>query len=253
MGNRICIVSRKGGVGKTLTAVNLAAALASFNRRILLIDCDPQGCATAIAGTYQKKFKFTLTDGLLGRVPLRELTAQTCLYRLKLVPAPFDLIRPETTLTKVPEPERLLGKLLSAATDDFDYIIFDTPAAFDLLSLNAIVAADAALVPIQCEYLAFRSLKQTLRVLMSLKAKYGLSLKLAGILLTMYENGDRLSARIVASARERLGNRLFETVIPRSNDLRDSPSLEKPLVIDNYASLGAQRYLKLAQELQARF
>jgi chromosome partitioning protein len=253
MGMTICIVSQKGGVGKTITSVNLAAAMAMSNRLTMLVDCDPQGSATAISGTYRKKREFSLLHGLVGQASAADIQLQTCLYYLKLVPAPVGLHRPDATLMRVPGKEALLRNFLKEPKRFFDYVLIDTPAAFNLLTLNAVVAADAVLIPVQCEYLAFRSLNQTMQALNFIKKEYHPHLALAGILLTMYDAGAGLSARILQTARRQFGKRLLNTVIPRSSKLRESPSLEIPLVVDDVTSVGARSYMDLAKELMERF
>jgi chromosome partitioning protein len=252
MGETICIVSQKGGVGKTLTAVNLAAALALDGKRTLLVDCDPQGSATSISGTYKKKFTFTLEDGLLGRAPLNRIMAQSCVYYLQVIPAPIGRTHQAANLSSAPGAESVLKNFLMDDSWYFDYIIIDTPASFGMLTLSALAASDTVLIPTPCEFLAYRSLKQTMQTLVAVKNAYRLPLQLAGILLTMVDEEARFSRAIVRSARRRLGGRVFETLIPHSEQLRESPIFERPLVVQDIFSIGAQSYLALAAEIMGR-
>jgi chromosome partitioning protein len=252
MGITICIVSKKGGVGKTLTAVNLSAALAMSGRRTILVDCDPQGSASATACLLKGKTGLTLREGLLGRASAQDLLAQSCLYNLGVIPAPMTYLQPNDHIVAVPAAENLLKNFLLDAKQDSDFIVIDTPATFGMHTLNAIIAADAALIPIQCEYLAFRSLHQTMQALIFFAEKYNPSLKLAGILLTMYDADAHISTRIVQSARKRFGKSLLQTIIPRDTHLRDSPASAKPLVVEDSTSAGARSYIQLAGEVMHR-
>jgi chromosome partitioning protein len=235
-----------------LTAVNLSAALAMSGRRTILVDCDPQGSASSTACLLGGKPGLTLREGLLGRVSAQDLMAQSCLYNLGVIPAPMTYLQPNDHLITVPAAENLLKNFLLDAKKNSDFIIIDTPATFGMHTLNAIIAADAALIPIQCEYLAFRSLHQTMQALIFFAEKYNPSLKLVGILLTMYEADAHISTRIVQSARKRFGKSLLQTIIPRDTHLRDSPASAKPLVVEDSTSAGARGYIKLAGEVMHR-
>ena len=252
MAKTVSIISHKGGVGKTITAVNLSAALAMAGKRTILVDCDPQGSATAIAGIHGSRGGLTLEDGLTGRADADEIMVQSCLYYLKVIPAPKSLGYPNGKLVWTLTDPNLLSRFLYEQKWFFDYIVIDTPASFNMLTRNAIFAANTAIIPVQCEYLSFRSLEQTMRWLMSIKKEHHPSLKLSGVLLTMYDSSTRISNLILNNAKRHLGSRLFHTVIPQNQKIRESPALQKPLVVDDVQSVGAKCYLDLANELMGR-
>ena len=253
MGHTICIVSQKGGVGKTITAVNIAAALAIAGQRTLLIDCDPQGSATASVGIYDKKHGVAFQQAFQEINLAAEVITHSCLELLKVIPAPSEILQNDAIPISMPGKERFLHSLLARFRADFDYIIIDTAAApASFMAVNAIITSDSVLIPLQCELLAFQSLRNTLRTLIFIKKKHHLKLKLAGVLLTMHDHGEDISERIVRSARKHIRHRLFETIIPRSTQLRESASFRRPLVVQNSASSGAQSYFQLAKEILAK-
>ncbi|MDM8539477.1 ParA family protein [Desulfococcaceae bacterium HSG9] len=253
MGHTICIVSQKGGVGKTITAVNLAAALAIFGKRTLLIDCDPQGSATASVGINDKKSGQAFQRALQEINFTAEIITHSCLELLKVIPAPSEILQNDATPISMPGNEKFLHTLLARFRADFDYIIIDTAAApASFMAINAIITSDSVLIPLQCELLAFQALRNTLRTLIYIKNKHRLKLKLEGVLLTMYDKGEDVSERIVQSARKHIRHRLFKTVIPRSVQLRESASFGRPLVVQNAGSSGAQSYIQLAKEILAK-
>lgn len=252
MSKVICIFNQKGGVGKTITAVNLSAALALAGQQTLLVDCDPQGSATAISGASQDCFSFTLKDVIAGRVQSREAIVQSCLYHLKVFPVTTAMSLAFFHRPSAAGNENLLKRLLVDLTSDFDFIVIDTPSFHEMISVTAPTAADAILIPLQSEFLAFRNLKKNFEILQAIKKSHNPTLKLVGILLTMYDENGVISRRIFKSARKHLGNRLFDTIIPRDIKIAESPALQKPLVVFDVDSEGAKNYLKLADEVMVR-
>ena len=249
MARIVGIASLKGGVGKTTTAVNLGSALAFLEKRTLLVDCDLQGSATIAVGLDKKKIKKTLYDGFLGDVTASDLIRPTEQRDLKIIPSNDELLKIEMDMFAFPMKEGLLRSFLRPLAGEFDYILLDTPPSMGLLSLNSLTAADSLLVPIQCDYLAYESFLALLKAVRIIKKKYNPSLRLTGILLTMYHSGETISHRIAGNVRKNLKTVVFDTVIPRSVQLRESPIKGKPVLIDDITSVSAQSYLDLAKEM----
>jgi chromosome partitioning protein len=252
MGHIICIANLKGGVGKTTTAVNLSASFAFIGKKTLLIDCDPQGSATTGVGLSKKKLALTLYDALSGKSPIEKTVLDTDIEGLKVIPVRGEFFRAELELMSRPNKENVLRNLISPLRDCYDYIILDTPPSLGLVSINAMTAADSLLIPLQCEFLAYESLVQLLKFARLVKKRLNSSLLLAGILLTMYDMGEKTSQQIVANARKHLKNAVFKTVIPRSAQLRESSAQGKPLLLSDPDAVGAKSYLELAHEIIKR-
>ncbi len=248
----ITIYNEKGGVGKTTTAVNISASLALKGFNTLLIDCDHQGSAAAASGRHTLKSGKSISDAFLNKQPFESIITSSCMDYLKVVPPPRSAFMNELSAVSFQAKRSILRNMLENIGDKFDYIIIDTAPSLNLFTINAITASHRILIPLQCEYLAFRNLQSVFRILKAFKTKYHTDLKLMGILLTMVDESSTLSNRIVKSARANLTHRIFKTTIPRNADLRDSTFYQKPLVISKPESRGGRSYSALTNEIVAK-
>lgn len=252
MGKVIAIANQKGGVGKTTTAVNLGTSLAVQGKRVLLVDADPQGNATTAFGFEKEKLPFTLYDALIGRITLKEILRPTEVKGLDLVPANIHLIGAEVELMDEPKRERRLQGVLEGVKEEYDYILIDCPPSLGLLTLNALVAAQGVIIPLQCEFYAMEGLSQLLRTVRLVKERYNPGLAVEGILLTMYDGRNSLSRQILRQVKDYFGSRVFETIIPRNVRLSEAPSYGKPALLYDRNCVGSRSYLELAKELLGR-
>ncbi len=252
MGRIIAIANQKGGVGKTTTAVNLAAALALSGLRTLLVDVDPQAHATSGVGVARQTVQGSVYEVLLGGEPLQAVVIPTQISGLDLAPSTIDLAGAEVELVAAESREGQLRQVLRRVADWYDVTVIDCPPSLGLLTINALVAADEVIIPIQCEYYALEGLSQFLTSIRLVQRKLNPALVVGGVLLTMYDGRTSLAVQVAAEVRRHFPREVFSTVIPRSVRLAEAPSFGQPVVTYDPASRGAEAYKSLAQEVRAR-
>ncbi|MBR2008665.1 MAG: ParA family protein [Peptococcaceae bacterium] len=248
MGKVIVIANQKGGVAKTTTSVNLAASLAHYKKKVLLLDLDPQGNASSGLGVNRAALEHSTYDVLVNFVPIDKITIEIN-KKLSLVPAKVELAGAEMELVSAISRESRLKNALDDVRDAYDYIIIDTPPSLGLLTLNALTAADSFLVPIQCEYYALEGLSQLLSTIKIVQKNLNPKLEMEGILMTMFDNRTNLANQVVADVKENFKDKVFKTIIPRNVRLSEAPSFGMSIIDYDIKSKGAETYLALAKEV----
>ncbi|HOQ09761.1 MAG TPA: AAA family ATPase [Syntrophomonadaceae bacterium] len=252
MSKVIAIANQKGGVGKTTTAINLASYIAQAGYKVLLVDIDPQGNATSGLGVQRRRLRACIYDMLINRLQPQQVITQTRVNGLHLIPATIQLAGAEVELVNQENRESALKKALEPIRDSYDYIIIDCPPSLGLLTLNALVAADSVMIPLQCEYYALEGLSQLMDTIQLVRKRLNPRLKVEGIVFTMFDGRTNLAIQVVDEVKKHFRKEVYRTVIPRNIRLSEAPSHGKPIMLYDPRSKGAEVYAELAREVLER-
>lgn len=249
MGKIITIANQKGGVGKTTTSINLAAALGVLEKKTLIVDADPQANATSGVGFDPKNVKSSIYHTLMNEAEPQDLILETTTPNLHILPAHIDLVGAEIELINMPNREHMLKKAIDKVKDDYDFIIIDCSPSLGIITVNALVAADAVIIPVQCEYFALEGLGKLLNTVKIVQSRLNQALEIEGILLTMYDTRLRLANQVVDEVKTHFQQLVFDTIIHRNTRLGEAPSYGEPVILHDASSKGSINYLNLAREV----
>ncbi len=248
----IAVANRKGGVGKTTTAINIATAMAAIGKKVLVLDLDPQGNATTSMGVDKRKCEYSSYDVLINNTD-PELAIKSCeIPDFYILPSKPELAGAEIELIDIEKREFVLRRALMNITGKYDYVLIDCPPSLNLITINALVAANSVIIPLQCEFLALEGLTDLIKNINQIKKVFNPGLKVQGIILTMYDRRNNLSSMVEKDVRQYFGELVYQTVIPRSVRISEAPSHGKPILIYDFKSVGAQAYINLAKEVLKR-
>jgi chromosome partitioning protein len=249
MGKIVAIVNQKGGVGKTTTAINVAASLAVLEKRVLLIDADPQANASSGMGFDVNTVRNSIYECLIGKSSAKESILNTEVKCFDIISSHIDLVGAEIEMLNLPDREKIMKSVIEKIRDQYDYIFIDCSPSLGLITVNALTAADSVIIPVQCEYFALEGLGKLLNTVKLIQARLNTKLEIEGFLLTMYDARLRLANQVVDEVRRHFGKMVFQTIIQRNVKLGESPSFGKPVILYDAASMGTANYLNMAKEI----